>query len=63
MKHAAFDEPLPWDDVVELLQESHPAPHEVLERLRVLDVLVQDDEQLFLLDPIVRRAWSQRKKV
>ncbi|WP_406446849.1 hypothetical protein OHB14_50100 [Streptomyces sp. NBC_01613] len=60
---AAFDEPLPWDDVVELLQESHPAPHEVLERLRMLDVLVQDDEQLFLLDPIVRRAWSQRKNV
>ncbi|WP_405863895.1 hypothetical protein [Streptomyces sp. NBC_00005] len=48
---------------MELLQESHPAPHEVLERLRMLDVLVQDDEQLFLLDPIVRRAWSQRNNV
>ncbi|MFE2688964.1 hypothetical protein [Streptomyces mirabilis] len=59
---AAFDEPLPWDDVAELLQESHAAPEGALNRLRTLDVLVQDEEQRYLLDPVVRRAWSRHKK-
>ena len=58
---AAFDEPLPWDDVVELLQESHDAPEEALARLRALDVLAQDEEQRFFFDPVVRSAWSHRK--
>jgi hypothetical protein len=59
---AAFDEPLLWDDLVELLEESHPAPQEALGSLRMLDVLVQDEEQRFLLDPIVLGAWSQHKR-
>ncbi|MEU1576678.1 hypothetical protein ABZ519_37095 [Streptomyces collinus] len=54
---AAFDELLPWDDLVELLQDSHPAPQQALEELRMLDVLAQDEKQLYLLDPTVRRAW------
>ncbi|MEV0982143.1 hypothetical protein [Streptomyces sp. NPDC049915] len=54
---SALDEPLPWDDLVELLQDSHPAPQQALEKLRMLDVLAQDEKQLHLLDPIVRRAW------
>ncbi|GFE35775.1 hypothetical protein Stube_04480 [Streptomyces tubercidicus] len=54
---AALDEPLPWDDLVELLQDSHPAPQQALERLRMLDALAQDEKQLHMLDPTVRRAW------
>ncbi|MFI9601422.1 hypothetical protein ACIHCX_16335 [Streptomyces sp. NPDC052043] len=54
---AALDEPLPWDDLVELLQDSHPALQQALEKLRMLDVLAQDEQQLYLLDPTVRRAW------
>jgi hypothetical protein len=54
---AAFDEPLPWDDLVELLQGSHSAPEQAMEELRLLDVLAQDAKQLYLLDSTVRRAW------
>lgn len=54
---AAFDEPMPWDDLVELLQDSHSAPEQAMEELRLLDVLAQDARQLYLLDPTVRRAW------
>lgn len=57
---ATLDEPLPWDDLVELLQDSHPAPQQALEKLRMLDVLAQDEKQLYLLDPIVRRAWARQ---
>ncbi|QDQ14419.1 hypothetical protein [Streptomyces spectabilis] len=56
----ALDEPLPWDDLVELLQDSHPTPQQALRELRMLDVLAQDEEQLYLLDPTVRRAWLPR---
>jgi len=59
----AFDEPLPWDDLVDLLQGSHPAPQRALEELRILDVLAQDDEQLYQLDPTVRRAWPLQQRV
>ncbi|MFE7129271.1 hypothetical protein ACFVIM_00220 [Streptomyces sp. NPDC057638] len=55
-----LDEPLPWDDLVELLQDDHPEPHQALEQLRMLDVLVQDEKQLYLLEPTVHRAWSSR---
>ncbi|WP_346080971.1 MULTISPECIES: hypothetical protein [Actinomycetes] len=54
---AALDEPLPWDDLVELLQDSHSAPQTALEKLRMLEVLAEDEEQLYMLDPVVRRAW------
>ncbi|MFJ3673588.1 hypothetical protein ACIPSE_44825 [Streptomyces sp. NPDC090106] len=59
----AFDEPLPWDDLVELLQDYHPAPQQALEELCILDVLAQDDEQLYQLDPTVRRAWPPQQRV
>ncbi|MGX5183130.1 hypothetical protein ACWKT5_09995 [Streptomyces avermitilis] len=42
---------------MELLQDSHSAPQTALEKLRMLDVLAEDEEQLYLLDSVVRRAW------
>lgn len=56
----ALNEPLPWDDLVEFLQDDHPEPRKALEELRMLDVLVQDEKQLYLLEPTVHRAWPPR---
>ncbi|MCW5250267.1 hypothetical protein [Streptomyces sp. SHP 1-2] len=56
-----LNEPLPWDELVEVFQdEHHPELLQVLEELRMLDVLVQDENQLFLLEPTVHRAWPPR---
>ncbi|WP_327241742.1 hypothetical protein [Streptomyces sp. NBC_01320] len=54
-----FDEPLPFDDLVELLGPEHPHIEFHLGVLRRMNMLVDVDPRGLAVEPVLAKAWQQ----
>ncbi|MFE9840617.1 hypothetical protein [Streptomyces goshikiensis] len=55
---ADFDEPLPWEDLVELLQPEHPDIKLLLSALRRMNVVVDVGRKGLAMEPVLASAWK-----
>ncbi|WP_435243743.1 hypothetical protein [Streptomyces cucumeris] len=54
-----FDAPLPFEDLVDLLQQEYPDAHHLLTVLCRMNVLVPTGLQGFAVEPVLAAAWTK----